>query len=115
MSTGRDKRSGIGVYSYRQTKYSTSFGLFVVIVVGCVFCLTGAARLATVLHAREMESLRFGSAEPHVWGFVYSISTIGFGVFLAHAGVIYWVRRLAAYLRNRHAQKQRPAHHSHQR
>jgi hypothetical protein len=115
MSKGKEKRRGIGVYSYQQTKYSTPFGLFVVIVVGIVFCALGGARLATVLQARHTEFLALGSADPHVWGFVYSVSTIGFGVFLAHAGVIYWVRRLTAHMRDRYAQRERSAHQSHHR
>ena len=115
MGRSKEKHRGIGVYSYEQTRYSTPFGLFVVVVIGFAFGLRGAVGLGMVLAAREMESLKFGRADPHVWGFVYSISTIICGVFLAHAGVIFWMRRLTAFLRSRRIEKQRTTHPSHER
>lgn len=88
------KRKGLGLYSYEQRKYSTPFGLFVVIIIGTAIFLTGVGKLSAVLRVRQLELERFGSPEPHLWGFVVAVATIIMGVFLAHPGIIFWARRL---------------------
>lgn len=78
MSIGRDKTGSkpeIGLYTYEQTKNTTPFQYFAQVVVGLIVLAFG-----TVL---AIEGMRLSG-----------IAIMVMGVFFAHAGVIFWFRRL---------------------
>jgi uncharacterized membrane protein HdeD (DUF308 family) len=78
MNSHRHKptpKPGIGLYTYEQSENATPFQYAVQIVVGVIFFTLGI--VATVA-AR----------------YVVGIGSIVIGVFLAHAGTIFWWKRL---------------------
>jgi hypothetical protein len=75
---------GIGLYTYEQAKNTTPFQYFAQIVVGAAVVLTGAIVVYALLQSRTA----------HTWGLVASSILILMGIFMAHAGLIFWYRRL---------------------
>ncbi len=69
------QKQGIGLWTYEQEKNTTPFQYIAQIVVGSVFALTGIA---------------FG----YVRYLLAAAAMIVIGIFIAHAGVIFWYRRL---------------------
>jgi hypothetical protein len=90
----REGRKAIGLYTYEQEKNTTPFQYFAQIVIGGVFTSVGGLLVYHVLTLRKEETRAFGSAETHVWDWVVSLAAILIGVFQAHAGVIFWGRRM---------------------
>ncbi|MGA8313520.1 MAG: hypothetical protein WB755_26085 [Terriglobales bacterium] len=77
-------KEGIGLYTYEQAKNTTPFQYFVQIVVGSVFALLGTALGYT----------QYQSPTRSTGGFVTSAVLIVIGLFMGHAGAIFWYRRL---------------------
>jgi len=71
------------------------------------FSLSGVLVLIGIFGHRTQETIRFGKPEPHIAGFIVAAAILAWGIFAAHAGVIFWSRRLLAYLRHRHLQQGR--------
>jgi putative flippase GtrA len=69
------QKQGIGLWTYEQEKNTTPFQYIAQIVVGGVFVLIGIA----------FGCVRYWLASPMM---------IVVGIFVAHAGVIFWYRRL---------------------
>lgn len=92
----RDKRTyrGIGLYTAEQVRNTTPFQYFGGIVVGVVVCATGGLLLCRVVTIRQMEIRDYGVAQPHVGAWIGSVAVVLIGIFMAHAGVIYYARRL---------------------
>jgi hypothetical protein len=88
------KRRGIGLYTYEQVKNGTPFGYFAQIVVGTIVAATGALLVYHVVTVRSEEIQVYGSADPHFWGWLAGLAVILIGLFMAHAGLIYYGRRI---------------------
>jgi formate hydrogenlyase subunit 3/multisubunit Na+/H+ antiporter MnhD subunit len=100
-----NEHRGIGLYTEEQGKNTTPFQYFAQIVVGAVFFCVGVLLLVGIFDARSRETLKFGSPDPHLGAFLFAAVLIIIGMFMAHAGVIFWGRRILARLRsdqNRH-------------
>src|SRR6266436_5956330 len=95
----RHGRHSLGLYTSRQIRAETPFSFFAQIVVGAVFWLGGVLVLLSVLYSRSAEMEAFGSAEPHVFGFFAVAIMFAVGIFIAHAGMIYYGQRLFTRLR----------------
>jgi NhaP-type Na+/H+ or K+/H+ antiporter len=81
----REQKRGIGLYTYEQAKNTTPFQRFAQVTVGTVFVLLGM-----MLGYDQYESLARRSTE----GLISAAALIVIGIFLAHAGAIFWYRRL---------------------
>lgn len=97
----RKKREGVGLYSYEQVRGTTSFQYFAQIVVGAVFCGIGTLLLYHQFELRSEETKMFGTAENHVWGWVASSALVLIGMFMAHAGLIVYGRRVHRWARRK--------------
>jgi len=75
---------GIGLYTNEQTKYTTPFQYFAQIVVGAVVIWLGAM----LAYAKYQSPFRISP------GLIAAIALIAVGMFQAHAGAIFWYRRL---------------------
>jgi hypothetical protein len=94
------KGGGIGLYTYDQTKYMTPFLYFALVVIGVVLCSLGGFVLWATARTRAYEVLRSGAAESHLNAFVFSTAMIVMGLFFAHTGVIYCLRRASSRLQH---------------
>lgn len=94
----RDKREGVGLYTYEQVKGTTSFQYFAQIVVGAVFSGIGVMLLYHQFEVRREEARMFGTAEGHFWGWIASFALVAIGVFMAHAGLIVYGRRVCRWV-----------------
>jgi amino acid transporter len=91
---------GLGLYTWRQVKYSTAFSLTATIIVGAVVALLGVGGAVQQISEYRAEQQQFGQASLNVGPCLAAAGFIAVGVFFAHAGVIYWCRRL--FRRKRH-------------
>jgi hypothetical protein len=82
---GNEQKPGIGLFTYAQEKNATPFGYFAQTVVGTVF-----ASLGIILGYDQYESPARRSTE----GPITAAAFIVIGIFIAHAGAIFWYRRL---------------------
>jgi hypothetical protein len=89
----KGKGKAIGLYTAEQEKNTTPFDYFASIIIGGVVLFCGALYLVIIFGLRHKETLQFGTAEPHLYGFVVAFAIIAVGIFMAHAGVIFWGRR----------------------
>jgi uncharacterized iron-regulated membrane protein len=48
---------------------------------------------------RSRETIQSGSPESHLYGFLVAGAIIVVGIFMAHTGVIFWIRRLRMRLK----------------
>jgi len=87
-------RKGIGLYTYEQARNTTPFQYFAQIVVGTIVALVGGLLIYHFIALRGEEIRKFGSAEAHVWNWITSLVVVVIGVFMAHAGVIFYARRI---------------------
>ena len=92
-------REGIGLYTYEQEKNATPYGYFGQIVVGTIVAFLGFARLANQIALRGEEIRKYGSTENDVRGWIGSLAFIVIGLFVGHAGVIFWTRRIVKRVR----------------
>jgi len=84
------RQKGIGLYTYQQEKNTTPFQYFVQIVVGLVIFVLGGCLLYQTVTLRHEEISKYGSADAHVWEWLVSFGVLTIGVFLCHAGVIFY-------------------------
>jgi len=94
----RDGREGVGLYTYEQVKGTTSFQYFAQIVVGAVFSGAGGMLLYRQFEVHRQEAKMFGTAEGHLWGWVASFALVAIGIFMAHAGLIVYGRRVCRWV-----------------
>lgn len=89
---------GIGLYSYQQEKNTTPFQYFGQLIIG-LFCVgLGLLRILTIMAIRKQEIAVYGSAESHFWAWLTSIAILLVGLFWAHAGAIFYGRRITSKL-----------------
>jgi biotin transporter BioY len=102
-TTGKHKETndGIGLYTREQVKNTTPFQYFAQIVVGTVVFACGLVYLVTIFNLRSRETIQFGSPEPHLYGFLVAAAVIVVGIFMAHAGLIFWASRVRVHLKKR--------------
>jgi hypothetical protein len=81
----KEQKPGIGLHTHEQEKNATPFGYLVQIVVGAVF-----TSLGIMLGYDQYESPVRRSPE----GLITAAAFIVIGIFIAHAGAIFWYRRL---------------------
>lgn len=96
-------RQGIGLYSYEQSKNTSPFQYFAQIVGGTIIAALGGV----LVHDK------ISGAETNTWGWVGSLAIVVIGIFMAHAGLIFFFRRLSRLARHafhgwRHSRKRRP-------
>ena len=103
----RHGRRGLGLYSANQIRSETPFTLFGVIIVGTVFCFGGIVLFWSTVVARSKEFAASGTADSHVGGFLFALGMFICGIFFAHAGVIYFGRRLLTRVRLRRRERRR--------
>jgi protein-S-isoprenylcysteine O-methyltransferase Ste14 len=77
-------KHGIGLYTYEQAKNTTPFQYFAQIVVGTIVALLGIM----------VGISQYQSPTRSTGWLVTSAVAIVIGTFMAHAGVIFWYRRL---------------------
>jgi hypothetical protein len=95
QQTGKGgEREGIGLYTYEQAKNTTPFQYFAQIVVGTIIAVLGGLLVYQEISVRGQEIRKYGFAETHIWGWVGSLAVVLIGMFMAHAGVIFYARRL---------------------
>jgi sulfite exporter TauE/SafE len=79
-----DRKQGIGLYTYAQRKNTTPFQYFAQVVVGTVVALLGIA----------LGYFQYQSPTRSAVGIVTSVVFIVVGIFIAHAGAIFWYKWL---------------------
>jgi hypothetical protein len=94
----------IGLYTQEQEKNTTPFQYFGQIVGGGVVLVCGALYLVIIFGLRHKETAQFGSPEPHLYGFAVASAIIVAGIFMAHAGFIFWGRRFYSRFTKRQRQ-----------
>jgi hypothetical protein len=77
-------KRGIGLYTYEQEKNTTAFDYFAEIIVGTIVAMLGVM-VGYALYQSPTRS---------TGGLLLSAVLIVIGFFFAHAGVIFWYRRL---------------------
>jgi|HubBroStandDraft_3_1064219.scaffolds.fasta_scaffold337111_1 hypothetical protein len=87
-------KKGIGLFTYEQAKNTTPFQYLAQVVVGIVFFLAGGLLVYHVTIVRGEEIRAFGSPEMHLWDWSTSLAMMIIGVFMAHAGIIFYARRI---------------------
>jgi len=90
-----EERKGIGLYSHEQAKNTTAFQYLAQIVVGTIIASLGGLLLFHRMTVSSEEMIRkYGSAQTSIWGWVGSLAVVVIGMFMAHAGVIFYARRI---------------------
>ena len=89
-----NRPKSIGLYSWRMVKRENSITFSAGIVVGVTVAMTGIAMAAYILQGRAMEQQSYGRSEPHVFAWITAAGLVLIGIFLAHAGVIHFWRKL---------------------
>jgi biotin transporter BioY len=98
-------RSGIGLYTYEQIKNVSPFQYFAQLLVGAFIACMGAFLLYYVIGARSDEIQKYGAAEGHFWGWLGGCAIVVIGIFMAHAGAIFYLRKIVHNLRSSKKQK----------
>lgn len=110
LQTRDGRRSGIGLYTYEQIKNVTPFQYLAQLLVGVFIACMGALLLYYVLSVRGDEIQKYGAAEGHFWGWIGGCAMVVIGVFMAHAGVIFYSRRIVHNWRSSKKHKWSDAH-----
>ena len=92
------ERKGIGLYTYEQEKNTTAFDYFGEIVVGLIIASLGGLLVYLCVIVRTEEIQKYGFAETHLWSWSGSLAVVLIGLFMAHAGLIFYGRRIAKKL-----------------
>jgi hypothetical protein len=79
------QKRGIGLYSYEQIKNCTAFDFFGVIILGTIVASLGIMLGYDQYHSATRRS---------TGGLITATVLTVLGIFFAHAGVIFWYRRL---------------------
>jgi sterol desaturase/sphingolipid hydroxylase (fatty acid hydroxylase superfamily) len=90
----RTVRKGVGLYTYEQVKNTTAFAYFAQAFVGTVIAALGALILYHEMVTHRGEVRKYGSPEADVWAWIVGLVVLIIGLFMAHAGVIFWARRV---------------------
>lgn len=96
------RRKGIGLYSHEQVKNTTPFQFFAQVVIGAIFAGLGAIVLCHQLAVREEEIRKYGSSDTNLWWWLIGFAFFLNGLVVAHAGVIFWTRRVVNKVRSAH-------------
>ncbi len=94
-------RPGLGLYTYLQERNTTPFQFAAQIVVGAIVFVVGLVLLSSIWEVRAREISAYGSASSHFGGFAASAAMLLIGIFLAHAGAIFYWRRFKLHRRKR--------------
>jgi|SRR5579863_1930109 len=106
------KRRGIGYYSFSQIKNTTTAGRLGSILIGGAWVFGGLFVIVRLIDVRTAELRVWGSADSHIFGFIFGICLIGIGAFAAHVGVIFYSRKLYRWAsRVSHGKRRRIAPH----
>lgn len=79
------QKQGIGLFTYEQEKNATAFDYFAEIVIGTIVVSLGITLGYFLLYQSPTRSTE---------GLLTSAMLIVIGIFFAHAGAIFWYRRL---------------------
>jgi hypothetical protein len=101
----RSDRKGIGLFSYEQEKYTTPYQYFAQAAVGTFIAALGLLLLFHEVATLRDESRKYGWDATGFWELIPGLAGIVIGLFMAHAGIIFWVRRMITSTRS--AQKSR--------
>jgi hypothetical protein len=88
------EEGGIGLFSREQQKNTTPFQYSIQIAVGAVFIALGTMLFYQVGIVRTLEMRHYGSADIPVGMWLTASAFFVVGAFLAHAGVIFYLRRI---------------------
>ena len=100
QTTTDGTQRGIGLYTYEQIKNVTPFQYFAQLLIGTFITSMGAVLLYYVVSARNDEIRKYGAAEGHFWGWLGGCAIVVIGVFMGHAGAIFYLRKLAHICRS---------------
>jgi len=89
-------RGGIGLYTYQQERNTTPFQFAAQIVVGLIVALIGLLLVWGVWQTRRQEISAYGRADSHFGSFAFSVALVMVGVFMGHAGIIFYWKRFKA-------------------
>jgi len=103
-------RKGIGLYTYEQVKNTTAFQYFAQIVVGAIITALGAIVVWHQVVERGEEVRKYGSSEINLWGWAVGLGGVLIGLFMAHAGAIFWIRRLVKRVLSYHKLRKQGRH-----
>jgi len=90
-------RQGVGLYTYEQQRNTTPFQFVAQIVVGAIVFITGVILFFSIWGIRAREISDYGSPTSHLGGFAASVALLLIGIFMAHAGVIFYWRRFKSH------------------
>ncbi|MFY9792231.1 MAG: hypothetical protein WAJ99_13675 [Candidatus Sulfotelmatobacter sp.] len=102
-----EQKRGMGYYSYRRVRNTTTAGRLGAMVIGGVWVAGGLFVIARLLSVRMEEFRAWGSSDSHVVGFIFGICLLGIGAFAMHTGVIYYSRKLVRWVSQFHNTTQR--------
>jgi len=94
-------RGGIGLYTYAQERNTTPFQFAAQIVVGAIVFIVGLILFSSIWEIRVREISDYGSSTSHAGGFAASAAMLLIGIFMAHAGVIFYWKRFKSHQRKR--------------
>ncbi len=92
-------RGGLGFYTYQQERNTTPFQFAAQIIVGAVVVFVGLILVSSIWQVRAREIASYGVAESHIGSFAFALALILVGVFMAHAGVIFYWKKFRAHRR----------------
>jgi hypothetical protein len=72
-------------------------------LIGGLYALVGTFIIVRLISVRKAEAHIWGSAGPHLVGFIFAVCLIGIGAFAAHVGVIYYSQNLWYWTRKDHS------------
>ncbi len=104
------EEGGIGLLSREQQKNTTPFQYSMQIAVGTVFIALGTMLFYQASIVRTREIRHYGSADTHVGMWLTASAFFAVGAFFAHAGVIFYLRRMRKRLFSS-GHKSRREHH----
>lgn len=93
-------KKGIGLYTYEQSRNTPPIQYVAQIIGGSIIAGLGALLVCGQVRMRAEEIKRYGSSEFHMIGWIFSFSVVLLGIVLAHAGLIYFGRRLISGIRH---------------
>jgi len=97
LQTGKRRqrrKQGIGLYTYEQAKNTTAFQYFAQMVIGAIVAAMGLLLLLCRIIVLQDEVRSHRPSGGHVWNWVCTIALIIVGVFMGHAGAIFYGRRV---------------------
>jgi hypothetical protein len=105
LTRNRSGRKGVGLYTSGQMKNTSAFNYLAQVIVGTIVTSLGGLVFFHEISVRGEDTLRDGTAGANTWGLISSAAIAVIGVFMAHAGVIFWVRRLIVRATSAHTSR----------